>query len=440
MGETVVIGAGLSGLSAAYHLRDGCTVLERSGRAGGLCRTENIGGFLFDYAIHVFYTQDRYVKALLSELLGENLATVVRESWVYSRGVYTRYPFQANTYGLPVGVVKDCILGLVEAREGPRKRLKSFEDWILATFGRGIGEHFMLPYNTKLWTVPPSRMCHEWTSFRVPKPRLDEVLEGALREQPKNFGPNAQFLYPRRGGIGAIADAFVPRLGDLRFNTAAARIDMEKRQVRTEKGEPFPYEKLISTVPLPELVRMLGGDVPAGIRQAARALMFNKVLVVNMGIDRENMTFRHWVYYPEKKYSFYRASFPSELAPNMAPAGKSSVTVEIAYPRHRPMETAGRELLIDRVINELASTGLFEPSEVVVRDARIMHPAYVIYDHSHRRNVALVHGFLRKHGIIPAGRFGEWEYLNMDHAILSGRLAAGEAAGRKGSHGYRTPR
>jgi protoporphyrinogen oxidase len=179
---------------------------------------------------------------------------------------------------------------------------------------------------------------------------------------------------------------------------------------------------------------------PSTVRQAARDLMFNKVLVVNLGIDRPDMTFRHWVYYPEKKYSFYRASFPSELSPNMAPPGKSSVTVEISYPRHRPMETSGRELVIDRVINELASTGLFEYSEVVVRDARIMHPAYVIYDHSHRRNVALVHGFLRKHGIIPAGRFGEWEYLNMDHAILSGRLAAGEASGRKSSHGYRTPR
>jgi protoporphyrinogen oxidase len=364
----------------------------------------------------------------------------VRESWVFSHGVYTRYPFQANTYGLPAEVVKDCVLGLVEAQSAPRRRLRSFEDWILATFGRGIAEHFMLPYNTKLWTVPPSRMCHEWTSFRVPRPRLDEVLDGALREQPKQFGPNAQFLYPRKGGIGAIAEALAPRVGGLELGKRVVGIDLRRKAAVTESGETFPFSKLISTAPLPSLVGMMR-DAPAAVKEAARNLMYNKVLVVNLGIDRDKMTFRHWVYYPEKQYPFYRASFPSELAPGMAPPGKSSVTVEISSPGRRPAAAGGRERVVDGVIDALASTGLFGKDEVEVRDVRLMDPAYVIYDHAHRRNVSVIHRFLRKKGIIPAGRFGEWEYLNMDHALISGKLAAEEALGRRNAaHGYRTPK
>ncbi len=439
MEGNVVVGAGLAGLSAGYHLKGGATVLEADRRPGGLCRTESVGGFLFDYAIHVFYTQDPYVRSLLLELLGDDISSVVRESWVYSHGVYTRYPFQANTYGLPIEVVKDCVLGLVEARMAGKRRLSSFEDWIVSTFGRGIAKHFMLPYNTKLWTVPPSRMCHEWTSFRVPMPRLDEVLEGALREQPRQFGLNAQFLYPRKGGIGAIAGALALRVPGLRLEKRVARIDIRRKVAMTVSGESFSYSKLISTVPLPSLIRMIK-DAPGPVREAARNLVYNKVLVVNLGIDRERMTFRHWVYYPEKKYTFYRASFPSELSPGMAPQGKSSVTLEISYPRSAPVGLPSGDAIVERVITDLASTGLFERSEVVVQDVRLMDPAYIIYDHAHRSNVTLIHRWLRRHDIIPAGRFGEWEYLNMDHTLLSGRLAAAEALGRRGTaHGFRTP-
>jgi UDP-galactopyranose mutase len=428
---TIIIGGGPAGLGAALHLDGDWLLFEREARIGGHCRTEVIDGFYFDHAGHILFTADPYIQRLIEEVLGDNLHWQARESWIYSKGVFTRYPFQANTYGLPVEVIKECVLGLIEAIYAAPNQPEpaNFEEWILRTFGKGIAEHFMLPYNRKVWAVPLTLMSHDWISDRVMQPRLDQVLEGALRPGIKDWGPNARFGYPLRGGFQAFLDGLLSRLDRRRVHTGrgVVAISPRRRVVTLEGGETVAYDYLISTMPLPELVRIIE-DVPSAVRDAAAGLLSTTVVCVNLGIRRANITDKHWIYYPEDTV-FHRIFVQSNASPYNAPPGCSAYICEITTSPYKPLP---REGLVERVIADCQRVGMLRADdEIAVAQVVEIPYGYVIYRPDRAQRVGLIQDYLRAQGIYSAGRFGEWAYYNSDHAILSGKRAAEAVQARR---------
>ena len=424
-----IIGAGLAGLSAGYHLRKAghrdCVILEKWSCVGGLCRSFVINGFTFDCAIHILYSSDKYASELIKMLLRNNLSSQTRESWIYSKGTYTEYPFQAHTYGLPVEVIKDCILGLIEARYEHRdsRPPENFAEWIQATFGRGFAQHFMIPFNKKVWTIDLDQMGYNWISGRVPMPEIEEVLDGALRPPGKKFGPNSEFWYPEQGGMGALPNGFRPYV-NVKLNAEVTNIDLDRKEIRINESHAVEYDRLISTLPLPVVISLLS-KVPTEVQKAAQSLEYNTIYAVSLGIDRQRISDFHWIYYPEDDYIFHRVSFPMNLASSNAPGGASSITAEIACSRHKQMP---HDSLMNETIGDLQKANVLKSDDrIVASDVRALRPAYVIEGLDHH-SVDLIHDFLRSHQILPCGRFGEWEYMNMDKAILSGKYAAERSA------------
>jgi protoporphyrinogen oxidase len=418
----IILGAGLAGLSAAYHL-PGSTVFEQGNRVGGHAKSVAGQGFVFDEGIHVLHTSNQYVLDLLSGPAGVRLEEQRREAWIYHYGVFTRYPFQANTYGLPVDVVKECLLGFIE-NDHDQQKIETYEDWLYYQYGRGICERFMIPYSIKFWGVPPRELTTEWVSVRHPRPSLEEVLTGALTDQTKGFGVNAHFRYPREGGFGALAEGLADAVGRERIHLGhrVTRLDLDRRELEFNgRGPALPYETVVSTVPLPELVKLIPG-APGPVRRAANLLRTNSILVVNLGINRPQLTDKHWIYYPEADYSFFRVSFPMNFKASTAPVGASSIACEIAYGEGWEVDRAG---IIDRVVADLRRSNILSTEdEVIFQEVIDIKYAYVLFDRNRRPAVRLIHEFLRAHGIFPCGRYGDWAYLWSDEAILSGRRAA----------------
>ncbi len=423
-----ILGAGLAGLSAAYHLKESYIVLEKENAVGGLCRTEFIDGFGFDYAIHVLYSSDPYVTNLIQDkLLKDNLIVQPRSSWIYSKGIYTRYPFQANTYGLPVEIVKECLLGVIAATyENRHLNLQNFEDWVYATFGKGIAKHFMIPYNKKQWAVDLKKMTYAWIRDRVSTPFLDEVIEGALADRERKFGPNAVFWYSKVGGIGALPQGFLKLLDEtkIHLNSEVARIYCKERKItlKNATGE-YSYDKLIYTLPLAKLINLMSPELPMEVKKAIKRLEYNTIYGINLVVKGEGISDKHWVYFPEDKYLLHRISFPTNFSLSMAPKGWSSITVEVAESRYREI-SKGRKL-VKRVIDDLTMAKVIkEDDQIQLKSILVLNPAYVIYTHTRKEDVDLISHFLKKNNIFTCGRFGKWEYLNMDHTILSGKQAA----------------
>ena len=427
MAKTVIIGAGLAGLSAGYHARLGnldYDLYEAEARVGGCCRTIERGGFHFDYSGHLLHLKEPYFQGLVRELLAGNLNVVSRNAVIYSQGAFTRYPFQANLFGLPAPVVKECLLEFVKAyyenEDLPTREYRSFRDWIIARLGEGIGRHFMFPYNEKLWTVPTEEMTCEWMSEYVPKPSLEDVVNGAFEDQSKGFGYNASFWYPRRGGIQALCDALAAGVPNIHLSQRVTAIDPAAKRVRFASGHSTSYARLVSTMPLNRLVDHLEGPVPAELRQAAAQLRHNSVLIVNLGV-RGDSTDKHWIYLPERKFAAYRVGVYSNFSDALAPAGTTSFYIEIGYQQDWKVD---KDLLVAKAVQDMVELGLIRSLEdILVQDVVDLECAYVIYDRQHSESRKTIMEYLERHNIASIGRYGNWEYSGMEEALLQGKEA-----------------
>ena len=451
----LILGAGPTGLSAALQLGSESVLLERNSRVGGWCRSEEQSGFVFDYAGHIMFSNDPWVLEMYQLLLGDNLHWQMREAWIYTEGTYTRYPFQGALYGLPPAVIKECVLGAIEARYGQPAAEKAapviikdccadgsiaevegcslslrdkaednFEQFIYHTWGSGIARHFAIPYNRKLWKVPLSEMETSWLGGRVPLPDLAAIIEGALEPVGKPLGPNARFGYPLQGGFQALMSGFLPLLqGSLETGAEIVQLFPAQHIAVLQDGQRYHYDHLISTVPLPALVAMLGVQAPAEIHAAAAGLRHTSVRCVNLGIGRANLSEKHWIYYPGDTI-FHRVFLQGNASPHCNPENGFGLTCEITYTDEIPLAEEG-EALIQRCIRECISVGLFTAEDKVLTASEAdIHYAYVIYDHARESNVSLIREWLLQYDITLAGRYSEWEYYNSDHAFIAGKKAA----------------
>ncbi|HWE23318.1 MAG TPA: FAD-dependent oxidoreductase [Myxococcales bacterium] len=426
LSHIVIAGGGLAGLSCARELGGGFTLLESEDRVGGLARTEVVQGFSFDFTGHWFHARDPEVKKLVAERwLRANVLEVERRALIHSEGVWTEFPYQHHLYGLPARTIADCLIGFVQATAGEEGRslrerpLRNAADFILRHLGAGFARHFMFPYNHKLFTVPCEDLSPEWGGRFIPQPTLAEVVRGALGLSHGGAGYNATFWYPRQGGIEALPRGIAADVGggEIRLGARIAALDVDAHRVRLESGEHVDYGKLVFTLPLASVARLIDG--PAHVLEAAAKLRAVSVTVVEIGADDVGGRRFHWAYFPEERFQFYRVGSPSEVNPALAPRGMRSFAVEFS---HRGAVDA--QPLVDHAVQALHDLGLLDRGRVRLVRSRTIPVAYVLFDHDHASARAQVLEYLESRDVTVAGRYGKWEYSSMEDAIVSGREVA----------------
>ena len=418
----VILGAGMAGLSAAFHLKGKeYQLFEREEAVGGLCRSMDKDGFTFDHTGHLLHLSQPYTQKLLDGLLPGQLIKHQRNSAIYFQGTYVPFPFQANLWALPKEITRECLIEFIRASCGEAKGGDNFLSWIYQAFGSGIAKYFMIPYNNKLWRVPLDEIGLEWVERFIPCPTLEEVIDGALGVNLKGFGYNQEFLYPLQGGIQALPQALHAKVNDVQLGKEAEFIDSEKRIVRFHDGSEVTYHTLISSLPLNELLQRLE-PIPKELKDARGQLRYVSVINLNMGVKRKGISDYHWVYYPEPSYPFYRVGFLSNLSPHMAPRGASSLSVEIS---HLPSAPPPLEQVREQTLAALISCGVLRADDEILAEQAIwIKHAYVLYDQLRSQHLPQIIQFLRSRHIYPIGRYGLWEYTTMEEAILQGKAVA----------------
>ena len=428
--ETLVLGAGLAGLSAAHHLSGESIIVETNSWVGGKARSESIDGFTFDVTGHWLHLRDPSIRAWVLALLGEDhFLRVRRMSRIWSHGVYTRYPFQANTFGLPSSVVKECVMGAIDAWQArggramsPEDEPENFADWIRSYFGDGIARHFMIPYNAKLWGVDAREITSHWCQRFVPRPDLEDIVAGAVGCNDREMGYNAEFLYPKRGGIQTVAEAIADAVGRDRIflKQTVTSIDHTQRCVTLKTGAQIRYKRLVNTMALPSLIDCMK-ECPAEVRHARSNLRATEVIYFNVGLRGSLGVPDHWVYVPEDKWPMYRVGSFTNANPAMAPEGHSSLYVELSDRKTDP------EALIPRVTQGLCEMGFIEdPAQVLFMKPRRIPNAYVIYDEPYAGARETIHTWLNNIDVRSIGRYGDWNYSSMEDALIAGRDVASE--------------
>lgn len=423
--DCVVVGAGPCGLAAAYELHlagHRPTVLERSGWAGGLSSSfQDSAGFVWDQGAHVAFSYHGEFEALLDDVMDGDVLQHERSSYIVHSGRMVPYPFQHNLSALADEDAVECMIDMIERPDRP---VVTYDDYLVTNFGTGIADRFLRPYASKLWTVPSTEMSAEWVTHRVAKADWRTVLGNLVHRRPApGWGPNSTFSYPGSGGIGEPFRRLAGRLPNVRYRQRVVRVDLEERILLLDSGERLAYDTLISTMPLTALVAATV-RCPDEVREAARALRYNKGLMVGVGATGTVPKDWSWLYFPDPEYPFYRITNLGLFSPRNLPEPHEehvSYLAEIALPAHAPWpdaEAASR----DTVAGLLRSGLLPDRDRVVSVEVRMLPMAYPIPTLDRTAALATILEYLEQYQVFSRGRFGLWmyEYGNMDHAVKMG--------------------
>ena len=425
--KVLIIGAGLAGLTAGRILSAAGAdylIVEARDRPGGLCRTESVKGYTFDYTGHLLHLKEGQSKDLILELAGHHLVEHWRKASVYVKGVFIDYPIQAHFGSLPAPLDGQCLKELLDAADEEVSGEMSFDNWAVKRFGRTLADLFMIPYNRKLNVHPLKEMEVSWTSWAVPVPTERELKAIARGEEPPDYGYNISFFYPREGGIEVLPRSLAR--GQESFIHTGAKVvsvDAARKRVTLDNGSDLAYGRLISTIPLPELLGITEG-VPVDLTSSAGRLRYSSVLGICLGLDGPVLTKDHWIYFPDEDLPFYRVGFPTNFSDRAAPAGCGSVYAEVAHLPGSIPEAAG---LAEKVMQTLVATGLVAPyTQISARIDLALPCAYVFHDRFRAKHLDSTLASLAERHIISVGRYGAWEYSAMQDAVQWGLSAAGE--------------
>jgi protoporphyrinogen oxidase len=432
-GRVLILGAGPTGLGAAYRLQelavDTFTVLEATERVGGLASSDvDAANFTWDVGGHVQFSHYTYYDDVLDRALGDGWLQREREAWIWMRKCWIPYPFQYNLHRLPEGDRQRAVTGLEEAsRRDPRAAAANLRDWAMTTFGDGIAELFLLPYNEKVWGFPLETLGVDWIGERVAVPDLERV-QRSLRENRDDisWGPNHQFRYPRQGGTGAIwsAVANLLRPGRLALGAEVERVDLPGRRVHLRDGRRFAYDRLISSLPLDVLVRLCEG-LSRNALMAARDLRYSSCHILGIGLRGDQpstLRTKCWIYFPESHSPYYRVTVLSNYSPFNVPPGPDhwSLMAEVCESASRPVN---KQALRTWTLQAMREDGLIgRESEVVSFWHRREEHGYPTPFRGRDEMLAGLLPELERHRVYSRGRFGAWKYevSNQDHSFMQG--------------------
>ena len=432
MTEIAILGAGMAGFGAAHHLRAAGggargIVYERRDHYGGHTSSYCFdSGFVFDEGGHVSFTKDERIQRMLAENVRNDYQTLHTRVNNYWNGHWIKHPAQCNLYGLPPDLVAKVLHDFIEARYRENGDIRTYRDWLVATFGRTFAETFPMEYGLKYHTTTADNMTTEWIGPRLYQPSLEEVLRGALSPTTPDVHYISHFRYPSRGGFASYLRPWAERM-DLRLQHEVVAIDPRTRELRFKNGARAHYDRLISSMPLPELIPLIAG-APADVREAAARLACTTVVIVTLGVNRPDLIDAHWTYFYDRDLFFTRLNTPHLQSPNNVPPGCGALQVECYYsPKYRPLDRQPDEC-VALVIADLKRVGVLRDDDQIVFQHSMLIPyANVIFDLERPAALATVHGYLEELGILACGRYGEWGYLWTDEAFKSGERAAERA-------------
>lgn len=418
MRNVTILGAGIAGISAAYHLKKAgieSVIYEQDDGYGGLCRSFQVDGFTFDTFAHISFdpntvgylenTTEHYIHA--------------PEALNFDNGRWLRHPVQNNIVDLPVDERIKLIRGFVEKKSDGKAA--NYAQWLENVYGTEFAHAYPFRYTRKYWTVEPEQLETKWVKGRMYEPNLEEVLRGAMTKDTPTVHYSKKARYPKHGGFQTFLASMVKECSIV-YQKQVCGIDCGENKVTFLDGTDMSYDYLISTLPINEVCGFIS-DVPDQVMKAADQLDYTTGVMVSLGFDRPKVSPALWYYIYDEDILPARIYSSDWKSPNNVPEGCSAIQAEIYYSKYKPLAISLDEVM-EEVIEQLLRLKLFDRKDIIVKDVRMKKYANIMFTPGiyHARDT--IHSFLNTKGIFCAGRFGEWDYLWTGQSLLSGKKAA----------------
>jgi protoporphyrinogen oxidase len=422
-----ILGGGLSGISLAYFLQnkhgiDRIEILEKEHEPGGLCRSFNLNGLSYDIGPHIIFSKDDEIFDLIIKLLGENKHKFKRSNKIYYKKSFIKYPFENELSALPEDDREYCLRTFLN-NPYENNVAENMLQYFLKTFGEGITNIYLKPYNEKIWKFDLSLMDTQMIE-RIPQPPREDIIKSAKGVSTEGYLHQLYFYYPKEGGINSLIKSFADQYNKkVKVITNSNVVELQrinnKWKIKTDKGVLGEYDLIVSTIPVQSLTGIYKSDIPKEIIESVNDLKYNSIIIAIINVKKDNLGSNFAVMAPDKDIIFHRVSKLNFLGDCYgAKDGSNSLLVEITYAKGSLLEKMSNSEVEKKIIEGLEDTQFIDNrGQINFMETRRFEYAYVIYDLRHKKNMNLISNYFNSQGISLCGRFGEFEYLNMDAVI-----------------------
>ena len=402
----IIIGAGISGLSAAHHLPGEYLVLEKENVIGGLSTqyTPPDGGdYRFDFGGHYFHFKDKGEIKKYVERFGR-FREFRRKSAVYMLDRYIPYPLQYHLSYLPAPL-KKAALGEILARK--KRGTHNLQEYLEHNFGPTLFSLFFKPFLNKYYGTGLADLAADMDKGSIPVPDEKSAVAGYRGKGFSQTGYNPVFYYPENSLEDFIETyaAGIQKGRHIKLNEEVVEIDIDKKKVKTGNNT-YEYETLINTMPLKHLLKAINQNARFPSHEKLRHI---STLVCNIVLKKRRKRL-HWVYLPETQFPFYRAGY--------YPYRGITVTYLEKTIKTMVGEAANRDILFDEILFTLKKLKFIESKDdILYFDARLIPVSYILFDREWHKVVPAALKDLKEYGIHSTGRYGAWNYTSMSDDI-----------------------
>jgi len=430
MEKVAILGSGMAGFGAAHRLQqEGIPTVtyDKNSYHGGHTASFKHGGFIFDEGPHVSFTKHERLQQLFADCVDQKFEVIHSRPNNYWKGHWVKHPAVCNLHGLPSDLVVNCLRDFIEAQNNQQnvnmEQINNYANWLIASYGKTFAETFPMEYGWKYHTTTADNMSTAWLGPRLYRAKLEEVLLGAVSPVTPDVHYVTYVRYPSYDGFVSYLN-LLPKQTQLELGHDLVRLDPKKQQLHFSNGTVAGYDAVVSSIPLPVLIPMIVG-APSDVVEAAKKLACSSCVMINLGINRTDLSEGQWTYYYDRDICFTRLSFPHMFSPHTCPPGCGSIQAEVYFSdKYRPLKGSPADY-VEPVIADLKRCGVLrEDDKIVHTNVHVSRFAQVIFDLERADALAKVHGYLDDIGVAYCGRYGDWLYIWTDEAFISGENAA----------------
>ncbi len=422
-----ILGGGIAALSLAHFLDEDAIIFEKDVTVGGLCRSFDFFDVPFDIGPHIIFSKNNDVLNFHNSLTEMN--TFHRLSKILIGNSLVKYPLENNLYQLNSIEREKC---LIEFEQNPYSAMKpeNMQQFFLSYFGEGITDLYLYPYNKKIWKLDPTFLDLQMVE-RIPRPPAKDVIEGALGNPKEGYTHQAIFTYPKNGGFQSLINSYVQILSNkntkfqLGFKVKSIEKSSNKWLVRSQDNKTQYVDKLVSTLPLPNLGEIT--NAPAQVLAQSSKALYNSIHIVMLRYSKDVLEDQFGMYVPDPNAIFHRISRLNFLGDGYGgTSGEINLMVEITFRQGSYISKMSDEELVQKCVNDLEKIGIIESKFFKKSKIRTFSHSYVIYDLGHRSRTDFLISHYKSLGITCHGRFGKFEYQNSDAVVADSMKLANE--------------
>lgn len=408
--KEILIGSGISALGFAINYKKKLKIYDKNSSVGGHIRSYKYFNNFFDEGAHILHTKDKKIIKLLNKKKINQISKCQISNYINYKKI--GYPIQNNIYDLKFyekfKILKELFLSLIIKK----KNINNYREWCISNFGNFLYENYYKKYTLKYWRTNPEIMDFKWANKRIPNISLYQLILSFFLKTKNTLVYN-QFKYPKNEGFFYFYKNLYKKI-NVTLDHKVKKIDIKKKYIYFLNGKKVKFDKLYSTIPLPEYINIIN-NIPKNIKYKIKGLKYTKAITFNFEVPKKIIVKDHWCYFYDRSIECSRMSILS----NIRGLKNKNYIGQIEIFR-RNDEIIDLEKLSFNAQNTIIKYFKLKSSKEIINfSSKVINYAYPIP--LKKNDVNTVINWLKGNNIVSFGLYGTWDFMWSDEAYNNGK-------------------